>query len=398
MKKIKKMKKMLHLRQHNSMNNRDIKQFLTPHELTADERAQLEGIFLYEVMLDVDMSDTLWRTMQKSYGNITEEFARVYWYDYFRWYTWLTWDHTSVVSEQVFLNLLLNYQLVSAAGLGFDIWQKVMWYMASYYYREYQSEQLRAFYQKVQQYVKKSLAPWGNRQNISLSTSGKVFVQLQLLTQQKDTMGIAQLYTQLQDYLVEPGMSGLWDTYMRVSREEAVDQVVSFLQFFIGVDSDHIYYVVDLFLHPANYGEIDLRVNKKLKVQEFAANVQSQSVQSQSVQSPQSVTGNTKVANKMVSITTIEKKKPLLSIGQSSQLQTPPLQQTKPLEEKTTSLTVVQIKQLVDARFSKDSSGQYENIKGVLALLDSLTEQYKDPHIRDMYYFNEQIKKFEWEH
>ena len=51
--------------------------------------------------------------------------------------------------------------------------------------------------------------------------------------------------------------------------------------------------------------------------------------------------------------------------------------------------TLQEIKMVIDAKFPKDASGQYENVGGVFAYLNDLATTYNDQSILEMYYFDE---------
>ncbi len=60
------------------------------------------------------------------------------------------------------------------------------------------------------------------------------------------------------------------------------------------------------------------------------------------------------------------------------------------------SHSYARIRSMIDARFPKDDAGQYVNIDGVLALLTSLAADYNDPHIAELYVYDEKQNMFMW--
>jgi len=59
-------------------------------------------------------------------------------------------------------------------------------------------------------------------------------------------------------------------------------------------------------------------------------------------------------------------------------------------------LTFDGIKNMVDAQFEKDDTGQYKDIEAVFGLLDQLSEEYNDPKIKELLYFDENSGGFVW--
>lgn len=55
-----------------------------------------------------------------------------------------------------------------------------------------------------------------------------------------------------------------------------------------------------------------------------------------------------------------------------------------------------EIKKDIEARFAKDSDGQFVDLAGVLGELESLSEKYNDAKIKDLYFFEENEGKFKW--
>jgi len=60
------------------------------------------------------------------------------------------------------------------------------------------------------------------------------------------------------------------------------------------------------------------------------------------------------------------------------------------------SLSLEEIKKMVDTQFQKDETGQYQDLEGVFGLLDELAEKYNDPKIKELLYFDENTGGFVW--
>ncbi|GEM_PF-3563988 len=54
------------------------------------------------------------------------------------------------------------------------------------------------------------------------------------------------------------------------------------------------------------------------------------------------------------------------------------------------------IKSLIESRFPYDETGQFSNLEGVLAMLDTLADEQGDERIRDLYVFDETTGEFRW--
>lgn len=127
--------------------------------------------------------------------------------------------------------------------------------------------------------------------------------------------------------------------YLKISVDENLDRLVGLINFFLGVEPTAVWFVVDGFINPEKY-----EVNGKI------------------LNEPEKEVGQQQVDS--------TNNRPAANYGE--------------------------IKTMIEARFARDASGEFVNLDGVLALLDSLATDQGDDQIRELYYFDEGVGKFQW--
>ncbi len=149
-----------------------------------------------------------------------------------------------------------------------------------------------------------------------------------------DSLRSAELFSKIKPAFteIEPGTEAYW----LVTPEVFFDRFAGLVNFFLGVEPKDVWFVVDGFMNPERYAEKPLSTEKE----EIAKTV---------VEQPQAAQVN-----------------------------------------------YADIKNMIEARFTRDVSGEFTNLDGVLALLDSLATDQGDDQIRELYYFDEGTGKFQW--
>jgi hypothetical protein len=85
-----------------------------------------------------------------------------------------------------------------------------------------------------------------------------------------------------------------------------------------------------------------------------------------------------------------------LSLNNSVPPQMPPVTIPSDEEEIDSRMTYAEIRASIDHRFGRDEMGNYRNMEGVLATLESFAEKYNDERIRELFYFDEDRESFMW--
>lgn len=79
-----------------------------------------------------------------------------------------------------------------------------------------------------------------------------------------------------------------------------------------------------------------------------------------------------------------------------SQLKTPAQIKSDTENKPIQTLSLSEIKSQIESEFSKNESGEFQDVEAVLNKLQELSEQYNNPEIANLLYFDEQDAQFKW--
>lgn len=313
-------------------------------KVTAEEFVEIEAQFRNS-LVDPGALQEAWESLHDFFATNPAADVEFQW-NYFRIYTELTWSLLSVIDRNVVIEIAFGRQIVEALRQDVDVWQKLMWYLSL-------STQDKGDTEAVYSAVKDSFL--GSKAWVNV-VGGKTILLDSIIEDVKkinrpgiNSLESAEIMGKIKDWLV---IRDIPETQTRMIADSDVvyDRLVGLINFFLGVTTDAIYQVVDSFVDPGKY-----------QPRTSTGVVQSEGDSNDS-------TGNS-------------------SVEVSTETQS---------TDSTTPVNYTEIKTMIEARFARDASGEFVNLDGVLALLDSLATDQGDDQIRELYYFDEGAGKFQW--
>lgn len=259
-----------------------------------------------------------------------------YYFSYWRWYTVLIWKNLEALDKMSFVDIVGN-QIMMAILLGYDVWDKIIWYFGL---KSYDESDMASLYLKIKNIFFSSSQIVGSWQGKELTIANLIEDIKILNAHDYDSIKEADLKMKLKQVMF-PKNNALVKKYFTVDQDEAINRFVSLVNFFLGVDGDHIWYIVDVYINPEKYGQKQ---------------------------------GDGVVGVKQTSLIAS-------SMGQS---QSPRIN------------SLAQIQSLINSQFPPDASGQYADISAVFARLGELAEENDDDAITEMLYWDEGENRFRW--
>lgn len=341
--------------------------FLSNLDLTVPQIDQKESEF-QQVLLNIDQIDEVYEELRDFFSKISKEDIKKYQYSYWRWYTFLTWNRLNSLSKDDFLNTAINEQIPMALLLDFDILRSLMWYFVANNFIE---NDLESFYIQVKKTFLQSDSVLGMWKGEDVIVS-EVVKEVSTVYGKNDSLLEADFENRLQQVIFP--FDEVSKKYFTIDPERAKERFLDLVVFFQTITQENIWSVVDAFISPEKYR------NGAFTGESVSAAVPAkESVQPEVVEP---IKPEPKITEKKEVKETIELIKPIPE-------QTPTI-------EPQVRLTMGQIKSQIEAKFKKDTEGNFVDLEGVMAELNSLAEKYNDPKIAEMIYFDETNNKFSW--
>jgi len=180
-----------------------------------------------------------------------------------------------------------------------------------------------------------------------------------------DSIQLAHLFSRMQSVFFEKLSEDMRGKVL-VEKDEIINALVELTHFFSGVEGDGIYVIVDAMKFPEHY----MDRNEDIAEAELPKKI----LEEQTI-FPETVA---------------ESEVPLIQTQEEKQEE--PLSPADKVE-----VDYAGIQHMIDERFIKDEAGNYVNIEGVLTLLSTLADQYRDEKVRNLYYFDEAKGGFVWD-
>lgn len=264
-------------------------------------------------------------------------------YDYTRWMTLVTWDRLNSLSAEDVVSSF-HKTIPEALLFGIDIWKDLMWYFNTIFIADI--ELLEKTYRDIKSALWNSDAIIG-RMGENFLYVKDVIQEIERNERQKvDAIKSAELSTKIERAFFSEEFKELNNEYVLENPDKIIRRFIDLIHFFMGVDAKDIHYVVNAF--------VNMPIEKVTNVI-----------------SPQAPS--------------IE---PVLSITQ------------KPTEPSIAQLSQKShyhdVQEELEIMFRYDSQGELQPIEDVLAKLSELAQKYDDPHIEELYYFDEEEGKFVW--
>lgn len=298
----------------------------TPKNLTPEELKRKEEEFRV-TQIDRGIMDDLWVQLDGYFRNASIEEDKKYRDTYFRWYTSLTWQTINSKDVDFFVDMAIGRQISTALLLDFDVWRKIMHYLAINAGHDF--DVVTNLFRRMKQSYFTSQQYLGSDKGADVTLS-VIAAEIQKIERENaDSLVFAEQNSRVQR-IVFPKDIALDHPLYVCDPTIFSKRLLDLTSFFIGVPDERIYYVVDAFQHPQLYKE-------------------------------------KKVTEDSVSPSLPPTENPYISLQQDLVVQFP---------------------------ISPD--GQFVQVEAVLDHLEQLASATGDDRIRDLYVFNENTGKFEW--
>jgi hypothetical protein len=284
-------------------------------------------------------------------------------YSYWRWYVALSWDYF-MTRDKVFLSdMAFSRQIPMAILLDYDVWDSLISYLQI---KTLDRQDMEALYSRIRDNFINSEAVLGKNEEKDYTIANLVQEIRVLNARGNDSIAEAEFRNKI-IRIMFPKEDELFDKYIFVDQDSAVDRLFYLTQFFLGMEPENIWYFEETYWHPEKYEKAPEGEKTPAAAPMPAASVPAVPVKPETTQPPKQTSSEPAQA-----------------------LAKPP--ETK----KSQPMDLAKIRQTIDSQFKKDSSGQYEDITGVLEKMGELAAKNNDPKISEMLYFDEQAGAFKW--
>lgn len=327
----------------------NIEQYKKLQKLSSEQQTQMEDGFDI-VLITPAHTEAVYHSLHTFFleNKFSLETIKMYYQTYWKWYVRCTWKRfLELKPEEVLMHV--QSQLSTAYQLGIDVEDSVFYYL----HRHFQEDDQQPFFNKIRDAVfasKMLVNPMVENSMTIGSLAQKIILNSKL---GGDSLKNAEFLAELQRMLFPS------DNVTDLNEEKKRENTLSLFDFIIFLDeekyiSEVIYnYLDNLFFGNEQGEELVNKSSAKFEIKEEI--------------------------------------NPSAPIPSQSPAETPASKSTK-----KTKPTPVEIKKLVETRFKPNAEGEIENVEGVMAMLDSLAEQYGDKGIGELYYFDENSEKFIW--
>lgn len=388
-------------------------------DIPKSERASYEAAFEGAQKTKAS-SVELWELLGEQFARQSQQAHVQYFGTFYKWYVYLTWENFTFVSSDDAPRIFAE-QLHLAILLDYDPWKVLMKYLLT---QVRDAKEKVTFYADLKEAIFASSEIVGTEKGQAVSLEQLVKNVISVNNRDNTSLEVAKLSSRIEQILISSNKDDLGDS-LAVSPREAVSTFLDFIHFLIGVPKEDIAMIVDGYARgefPRN-GQLSLR-----KMTEGTAAVESVDTQQplstlpQEQPAPQQFTpepqSNPEPALPADPIEEAPPETPAEPVPEPTPepeeeqaAHTEPTEVAAPVvdpapagpepvpekaEPKRQGIPYSQVRDLIEARFQKDPNGQYENVAGVLGLLDGLAEEYNDPTLRELYYFDQSTGNFHW--
>lgn len=350
----------------------------TPKKLTDEEFAAYQSAYEQEVSGDAAARDKAWGELHAFFRDKNSAQDREWYSSFFRWYTDLTWKRFRDLTFEETTEIGFRRQIPMALLLGFDVLDEFLWYAN---WNSLVSDHIREVYVDARTAYNDSNAYFG-------TYKGKEYVMNQILEEidrleqtTADTYEIATWYGQMEEMLKSIVGSGAVNRFPADPLDQVVKRFVELHAFFVEISDEEIPSIVFSYVHqdwfvgpqglpsPAETEERD-RIDQIRVGAEAIRDI---------------AKGNPEAPAK----STVEP-----AVKTTAPSPSAPAAPNKKIEQRAPSYNV--IRKQIESEFSFGADGQPEDVADVIARLDALAAQYGDEKITELFYFNENSGRFEW--
>lgn len=222
--------------------------------LSEAEISQADQYFLDSVYGDPELEQKIWSDLHEDFKNVTPQQEYDLQASYFRWYTELTWRRVESLSPEQFANIAIARQSLLALKLSYNVLNAIMWHLETNATSE---EEMQNIYQNLRQQFKTSSAIVGKDAK-RVQYTMKDFIDLvdKKLFNDDNSITRAQESSHINEILF--GLVDLHSEDLLFNPIKVRDQIEDLIGFFLGVDADHIWYVVRAYTHPEEKQQSEL--------------------------------------------------------------------------------------------------------------------------------------------
>jgi len=308
----------------------------TVKNLSQQEFLKIEKQFFTVDRFDMELSDDIFKVLHDFFSKKERTQIEVYKNTYWKIFVFLTWENMTTQREED-IDEICSYQIVDAYRLGFDVFEKLMWYFTL---NTLQPKSQQRVYNIMKQSFFNSSYVVGTENQSNVTIKDLVNQIIVLNNQKNDSIKVAEFKGRLKKILFP--QNNVYSTFLPDVSNDASDKFFDLVHFFIGVEVKGIGYIIDLFLQRGK--------NKDNALLQTI----SQDVQETSIEPPQQI------------------------------------------EITPATPTPQQIQAQIESTYTKDQSGNFEDLEGVFGELHQLADQYNDPSIAELLYFDENSGEFLW--
>lgn len=327
----------------------------TPQKKTPAELATLDGAFSG---LQPSEMEKAWSELDAFFRSAGYENDKTMRWDYFRWYTDLSWKFIRNQSPEFVIEVAIARLVPLGILLEIDVFKEFLYYC---YFKPFDQNTLAGFYSKVKSAFLQSNAYVGTWQGKDVLLKDVVADVQKVNRPNATSLDNAEILGKIKEIFYLKNDPN-FERYVVVSPDQAADHLVGFINFFLGVEPGDIWVIVDSFVHPDKYEQMAQQTDEE--------------------EATLSTT-----PSEIASVAVVEELPVAAAVEPLA-----PLAPPSPIE----TMSHADIRAMIEARFSQDKDGQFVNIDGVLSLLDSLATEMDDDRIRELYFFDEASGGFKW--
>ncbi|MBD3311671.1 MAG: hypothetical protein GF349_04255 [Candidatus Magasanikbacteria bacterium] len=389
-------------------------------KLTEEEAQQYRKYYFTEVFPDFEAVSEIYADLKEKLSDDTGrnigDYHPVFW-ELYVYSTWFLLERLSAVE----LKQALTNQVVDAIRMNINVQNSFLEYFTL---NIMEPDDMESIYADIKKNILNASAIIGmdkeTGEKMSLSDAVSF---LERFVGTSDSLQYVEFKTKLKDVMYSDYKV---NDYTYIDPEVAVTRLINLINFFIATTADDFiravyYYNKPLLLQEkeemllqgeqSEGGEINLNEEKEPETEKTEDGGVAQKTMPNSNISPPKKEETKKPSTKKMNPkerklpkeqkqSDPQKNNPKIEILSATGQQSKKQEKTEPSEDNNKQtgkkMTPTEIKNAINSRFSKDKSGNYSNIEGVLMFLGNLAEEYNDPSIAELYYFDENSGGFKW--
>jgi|GEM_PF-3062093 len=371
-----------------------------------------------ELFIDIEKKEKQidqWLEQFKSLSTIDDYEKR---FSDFRWLCFHGKDRVYFYDKKDFLDFFIARQIPEMMLLKEDVLEEIIRYLEAHTIDESDRSSL---FNKAEKLFFTSQAILGKEAEEWVTVEKAVKEYQRIIAMGDDSIEKAKFKSWLSKLVFSE--KELAERFYFADPDYFIASFTSLIDFFMGVKSDTVYFLVDAYVHPEKYddewqAENTVTINNEDVdgMQESEPSLEISEDEDNSEEEKSSAPEPTvEVQNIEESVSTDVQPDKSLPTQEKPMTETPEptetpdndtlfvrepikkeIKQKKQEEEVKVSIPHEKVRAMIENRFNTDENGEFTNISGVLTLLTNLSEQYGDPEIASLYYFDENEGKFIW--